>query len=521
MPKRSHPQRANTRFAARGAVALAWTLLLAIAIAALVTGLRLRPAIWRNTAELHYVPDMQNAWNWGARAAREGYLTLYDRVAAEHPNHDYGLDYGPLRLAVMTAWAADALKADPNRTTWIDDYAFNAPLLRFNTAMELLAAAAAGALAYVWGRRDRTRRALPSAAFALLAALGVWFNPASLLSAHVRPTWDVWVTPFFLLAVLAGSLEAWGIAGALIGAGTLFKGQLLIVAPVFLLWPIFMGKPTAAARFLLGAFAAAGAVTWPWLWRTHGASVGLLLGGASLGLWTWWIAGLWTPTRRWMTGRRAAWVSAAGVVAGLWLSAWLWDGSFAWYEIAFRYGSDKFPNLEIGGASSLAGILQHRFGWRATDPAWGAWTIEQLLAAVFGLLLAYCSVLMAIHARRRSPRFLLAMAGPWLAFFAVFPRMHERYLLWGALSACAATAVGAGPTLLAILFSVLSAVMSLYQVMDGQRGIAWVEQFAPGWGEAILHAIKGTWPDIGWATLLAVAVWIHLAIPPTKSTCPL
>src|SRR5262245_21541247 len=175
---------------------------------------------------------MRNAWNWGSRAARDGYFQLYDRVAAEHPNGTYGLDYVPLRLAVMTLWARHQLSQDP-AAQWSESYQFNAPLLRFNTFMELAAASAVFVLARMWIRRAGTMHFLGAEWLALIAFALAWLNPASLISAHARPTWDCWVAPFYLWAIVAACADRWILAGCIIAAGAMFKGQQLVAAPVF------------------------------------------------------------------------------------------------------------------------------------------------------------------------------------------------------------------------------------------------------------------------------------------------
>jgi len=85
-----------------------------------------------------------------------------------------------------------------------------------------------------------------------LAALLVWFNPAMLLDAHAWPQWDCWIIPAYLLAALFVSLD-WGFAaGATIAIGCMLKGQLLIGAPILILWPLFAGRFRTAFVTILG-----------------------------------------------------------------------------------------------------------------------------------------------------------------------------------------------------------------------------------------------------------------------------
>ncbi len=99
----------------------------------------------------------------------------------------------------------------------------------------------------------------------LVAALLVWFNPMNLLDSHVWPQWDVWIIPVFLLGALFASLNWWILAGAIIGAGCMSKGQLLIGMPVLLLWPLMSGRFFAALGICAGFALGAAAIVWPWI----------------------------------------------------------------------------------------------------------------------------------------------------------------------------------------------------------------------------------------------------------------
>jgi hypothetical protein len=148
----------------------------------------------------------------------------------------------------MTLWAKWTLAHFPdNGGQWQRSWAFNAPILLFNAAMELLAAACAFLLTRLW-----VRRATPDPkpfcgwAPALVAGLLFWFNPAVIVSAHGWPTWDMWIIPMYLLAVLLASVECWFLAGLAVAVGRMFKGQQLAVAAVFVIWPLVMGNWGAA-----------------------------------------------------------------------------------------------------------------------------------------------------------------------------------------------------------------------------------------------------------------------------------
>jgi hypothetical protein len=101
----------------------------------------------------------------------------------------------------------------------------------------------------------------------IIAAMLVWLNPAILVSGHVWPQWDVWVLPFFTIALLFASIDWWLTAGLFLGVGCMFKGQLLLGSPVLLLWPLFEGRFSRVIRGITGVAIGAGLVVSPWLIR--------------------------------------------------------------------------------------------------------------------------------------------------------------------------------------------------------------------------------------------------------------
>ncbi len=503
--------------------------LLAIIAAGLVwAGYVVRHETWHRTEALRYTPDMDNAWNWGSRAAKEGYFGLYDAVVEsqnDRERKDYGLDYVPLRLGVMTLWAKSRLNVNPEVERWQRDYAFNAPLLHFNTAMELLAATGVFAVARQWSRRqdDRLqirRRWLRADTLALIAFALAWFNPASILSGHARPTWDVWVLPFFIWAIWSASRNYWLTAGVLLGVGSMLKGQHLVVAPMFLLWPLMGLRFGAAARFAMGFALSIGLIVSPWIVGPKVLPILLVTTAGLAPAAVWLVLRRW-PIRKWsMPARWVRWTTPALATIALALCVPLFGGSTAWFDVAFIYGANKFAGLEVGGASSLAGILQKRFGWTADMPVESlasiglTMTISQVLIAVYAIVMLLSCFAMRRYERLSDARFVLAAAVPWIVYFAIFPKMHERYLLWGALTACCATIIGTGPTLLAVFFSLCSTVMSLFQMLSRERADDFLTEISPTAGQTLHDVIRPTFPDLGWAILLAAAVWTWIAVTP-------
>lgn len=268
-------------------------LMLSVVGMAVYDGLMLRRWAWDLAEPIHFTFDIHRGYGWGhAGSGPEGYLNLYEKMALQKQRWTLWLDYAPLRLAVMTGWGHLNRATQPNPQTWIADYAFNRPVLWFNAAMEGVGVLAAFFLVRRWtilGARpaplqswpgewgDRLRRrpmaetnVAPHPPFrgwagGLVAGLLLWFNPAMILSAHAWPTWDAWIVPMYLLGVLAGSYGRWSLAGVAIGVGVMFKGQVLVGAPVFLAWTLFNGDWRNAVRFACGSVVAVAAIVSPWM----------------------------------------------------------------------------------------------------------------------------------------------------------------------------------------------------------------------------------------------------------------
>jgi hypothetical protein len=446
------------------------TILAAFAIAtfyAFRSGLELRRWMWDYTHWIHFYPDVNNGYFWGSQGNQpaenpQGFLNVYDTVAksASHradDSVDYQLDYAPLRLLLMTRWvrwtqvhfpdlaavARDTSAFGSTPRPWEAPYEFFRPLLQFNTMMEIIAAVGIFLLTRHWVVRGDP----PSSAgwlrspnpfrgwFAgFVAALLFWFNPAMIISAHGWPTWDMWIIPFFVWAVYLACLDFWFCSGLVLAIGAMFKGQQLFVAPMFILWPIFLGKPGKATRWAIGLIVGIAVIVSPWLlsyvpvglsasdrirdwsaitwlfcialstiavpiflrprrpWRAHSTAqardwaiwLAILLMAFFLTFWPFlrsanrdyiWIGLAMSAfiliAGQFLSAKRRPFFVMGMIAISILLCAVIFHGSMNWLYIGWGYGTRHYPYMTQGVSDNLAGILHLRFGWEnIEDPAW-------------------------------------------------------------------------------------------------------------------------------------------------------
>src|SRR5207249_10972907 len=314
------------------------SVLVALLVATIfLAGIQLRHWIAENTRHVRYQHDIVNGFYWGSEVLAEaqrlspdeasasswtgffrGYFALYDQVKGEAYENDYALDYPPLRLLAMAIWAKHVRNEFPG----VDDGhpRLVNPLLKINVLCELLSAVAIFLLVRFCVRRansspspsslgeeerphawaywscNRGRACVRPASplrgertevrghvAGLAAASVAWLEPSMILDAHGWPQWDVWILPFYLFAALAALKNRWFCCGCLLALGAMLKGQLLFVAPLFFLWPLWQKRWISALRVLAGFTATAALIVSPWLLRTPEAWIAFAaVAGASL-----------------------------------------------------------------------------------------------------------------------------------------------------------------------------------------------------------------------------------------------
>ena len=561
----------------------------------LIAGLALRQTVWDRTEPIRMRYDIANGMRVGSMVLGEaernlgrdpysrehvtwlqffgGYRSLYDRVETFSPENQYGLDYVPLRMLVMSAWVKYTRDTTPaDGLGYRDELAW--PLLWFNTVVEFAAAVLVFALVDLWTGTPARRAGsepldMPGAAVASgwavwhrlvaaskwrawLAALLLWFNPAVLLDAHAWPQWDVWVLPFYLGAMLLGSTGRWFLAGACAGVGCMFKGQMLLVAPTLLLWPLFLGNFGGAARAVLGFGVGWLGVASPWLlsgpracwavasallasallaspritssaWVTRNARVVALLAvvlpwitaptwarvGVALALATALFLHPVQPTRP----DRRYWLAAMGV-GSLLAAALCFGGSWAWFDIGYGHGLRDAPVMAHDMVDNLPAVLAGSLDWTVQTEIFSVTlpfaaepvriTARAILGAAYLGCLVLCAAGAAAHQRRRDPQALVALVAPWVLMFALNVQMRERYLLWGAALGAVAAASSAGLTLLNLLVSAIAAGMIAQFLLPADA------DYAP----RLLQFLRNTSPALGWTVTLVAAIYLFGAVWP-------
>ena len=439
-----------------------------------------------------------------------GYLALYDRVKHKAYNKDYGLDYPPLRLLVMAIWARQVRSQFPG----VDDGhpKLVNPLLKINLLCELLSAVAIFLLVRLC--LERQSRATQSdslrnpalrhrASICGLAAASVaWLEPSMILDAHGWPQWDVWILPFYLFAAFAALKNRWFVCGCLLATGAMFKGQLLFVAPFFVLWPLWQKRWNRALRVLAGFIATAALIASPWLLHTPAAWVALLAvtGFSSL---------LFLQRE---LPHRCAWISGIAGCAAFVIGAFT-GGSFAWLEVGFLYGSEHYPYLVISSCYNLASLLS-KLGWSLKDPFSSVHfgfldfhlTLQWTLRLLYLGALAVCAYGAARQVRDRDPRVLIAITAPWLLMFALLGQMHERYLVWGAVVSAVALGVSLRLSIIHFIISAASTAMIVNVMLIDKKLEATL------WAIDLLKQIRSCASGVVLACV-AVYLWNTLPMP--------
>ena len=383
-----------------------------VLLVALLVGLAARQWAFAHTEPMRRETTQRNAFYWGDRMVREAhpgpgaanwpslwrsYVSLYESQEVRPPPEGHVLDYVPLRLLMAGVWVNGLNVRYGPVFEWRPEFARS--FAGFSTAMELLAAAALFAVVARWSCRIDESQPHPLRRtgwtrfdYATAAAILLWLNPASIIDSNVWPHGQTWVLAAYLLSVLAMVENRPFLAGAVFGLGGMLKGQMMMVAPMLILWPLFDRRWAASIKVVGGMAVGIAAVVWPWIAR----------------------------------------------------------GSLAWATAGFAAKIEPHDVLRKELALNLPAVLaelghmtlhQHLIDLHVRS----LHAVVELKAALIGLyavMLIWCSRGIARLARTRDRRLLVAIAAPWALMFFIVGQMDERYLVWGACFTAGAVAVG-------------------------------------------------------------------------------
>ncbi len=509
--------------------------IVAVVIADVFTlGMMLRSWTWTNSAPVRFHFDAENAFYWGQRVNLDyrtngigrpvgtwadfwkAYQRIYDTEAHQPTISTPGdpLDYPPMRLLVAALWVRQLLQS---KTAYLGmQWSDLQPLMTINTICEFLTAAGAFALVRWWvirphgtnaGKSVRRKAWLCGA----LAAMLIWLNPAVIVDGHGWPQWDVWCAPFFVWAIYFASIDLWYLAGALIAAGAMFKGQMMLGAPVLFVWAIFSGRMRNILGVFLGFLVGAGLCTEIWLLPTRGAQIWLA---------SWCVIGIGAGlpiliAKGWIKKPWIATYVLLILLIGLFGGCDLFGGSYSWFVVGFLEPTNRFKVMAYE-ASSIPQIMQQRWSWnfkdKLLDVSWPqlglASGISMQLGTrmIYGVLLALSGFAAAIQARRNNPRALLGIIAPWILFYAVLAQMQERYLIWGAIFSAIGVAVSFDMIFLHLIITAIATADIVRKML-----VMINPDYAPNLLRFLTGDSRGTQPEFGWVVLGVGLYYLFMA----------
>jgi hypothetical protein len=487
LPLASHRSLASSLWARIGITIV----LLAASVWLFQYGNEWRQRAWGMTIPMRYESDVACGFGWGQVANRPdvGLTYVYDLYARGRIEGPNALDYTPLRLTMVTLWARWA-QQNLHMMSWRNDYELTRPMLRLNTTAECLSAILIFLLIRHWIiRADDAKRnpLLPARPFrgvvrGMIGAAFFWLNPAVIADGHSFPQWDVWNTPFFLGAAMLACCDCWFAAGMCVITGAFFKGQILLVAPMFLVWPIVQLRFDNLLRFIAGFVFAGAMIALPWFnaepraiiwfglsilamalvtpfvlrWKLSWAIVAPLGLVALILAWPFSTAGASTAMcllplfiiagialLRFAPPKiiPSFYALAAGVLLLLMIP--LFNASSTWFSQGFEFGTKKLMWMATQRTYSLPQLLVSTYHWSNNPnvpvalpmdvPGIGTWVnFRDLMLYIHGACLVLCGVAAAIHSRRNDPKFLVTLVAPWLCWFCLLTQLNNRYLIWAA-----------------------------------------------------------------------------------------
>jgi hypothetical protein len=258
----------------------------------------------------------------------------------------------------------------------------------------------------------------------------------------------MWAIPFYLWTVLLCLWDCWFLAGMVMAVGAMLQGQLMFVAPIFVLWPLLAKQWQRTLRVVAGFALGFMLVVSPWMLtlRPNVHEPARVLNWPAVK----WVAISWAVLLIVGLIWRRTWVryALALAAAGCLLLCVPWFGAgTAWWEIGFLYGAEKFPNVGSNMTANLPTIVTTVLGWQNVHEVvweipkgwlWGWPSIDigvtprQVFLPIYVVLFLGTGWAMARHWRNAHEKLLVAVVLPWVLFFTVLPQMSPRYAVFAA-----------------------------------------------------------------------------------------
>jgi hypothetical protein len=240
-------------------------------------------------------------------------------------------------------------------------------------------------------------------------------------------------------------------------------------------------------------------------------------------------------------------VLAGAVGSSLLLCMLLFHGGVGWAKCTFEYGTVHWPYMVQGLTDNVPGFFEIRFGWphEASETAftlpaiarhWPHWiaargwwpaydadvSAKTLFDSIYAFFLLISAVGVALQARWKDRRMLVALTTPWIMFFLWPVQIHERYLLFAAGVGVCCIGNSVGTCLLALMLTAASTVMHLDVMMDQSpagvvpfgenlsKAMPWL--FSQDSGDTIRNYVSAMHPDLAWGILILSLAFLYLSL---------
>ena len=190
---------------------------------------------------------------------------------------------------------------------------------------------------------------------------------------------------------------------------------------------------------------------------------------------------------------------------------------FSWWDIGFWYGTQRHPEMQLGNEalSSFGSILNERYGWGSQDSV-GTLTVpfsngpidlnlHFALGLLYGLMILVCCIGAAIQMRRNDPRFLVAVAAPYVLFPILLPQMSARYFCLPAALSTLMVGVSVPMALTCLVLTFVGLATVLVRRPD-------LAQLAP----QTYRLVRPMHPDMGWMMLLIALIYVIFSVAPSR-----